>query len=599
MFDKLFKIHLINVYTALGLQPPLELTAELKEPRPPDIKGTDMIFTPTIDGKVTRADEWNTSSTYYLQDNLLKNISIGANTQYIYIRLDVSNINSLIQNTDIDIALYFSGKNPYTNPYGMNVPASSFVPFSGKEMVGFPIKWRVKLLFDTITENKDLRFTIFRSLGNDRWVYSSSYPNAKIDEIIEIAIPLSALELSQRDIVAFSILKTVYVNSLWQPAQYVAGYLPMVLKIPEDMYREYILNITDKKEDNIFEIVEVTNDDTGDGDYEYPTSSEMAPNDGLFDITRLKIYNTTSELVFEFKFREMGLVQNGKPMWDPPYKFGMQMINIYIDTDRINGSGNLKMLEGANAEVTPEFAWEIAVSARGWEVYAMVNTEKVTSGVSADTDWNESSKTWDDNIVNVRISTALFDKDFRKYGYVIVVGSQDEYGPGKWRTVNKVKERWRFGGGTDTIYDPNIIDMITPSGVSQSSLLGSYDVIGQKFASIPGITLPPRDETNETPQPSPDKKNETENVSAITIFDPIAQNLPYIIIPLTLGILVVIMFVVEKILTKKQRKIHADEFIKAAKEREFTDKELLILAKEKYILGEIDENTMKEIERKV
>ena len=253
-------------------------------------------------------------------------------------------------------------------------------------------------------------------------------------------------------------------------------------------------------------------DDNGDGDYVYPTAGDMWPNKWLFDITELRIFNTSYVLGFEFHFRSMGKVVNGKPIWNPKYGFPHQMINIYIDTDRRRGSGATDMLEGAYAQVRDDFAWEYAISARGWDVYLAKNDGTVLrNGVSAIADFNESSGTWDNNTVTVRVSLSLIGKNFRNYGYVIVVGSQDEYGPGKWRIVNKNVGRWNFGGGTDTIYDPDIIDMITPAEANESwidsrrqqDILGSYSVEEKRFAVLPGIVLPSGhggggNETNET-----------------------------------------------------------------------------------------------------
>ncbi|MGC9060463.1 MAG: glucodextranase DOMON-like domain-containing protein, partial [Thermoplasmata archaeon] len=139
--------------------------------------------------------------------------------------------------------------------------------------------------------------------------------------------------------------------------------------------------------------------------------------------------------------------------------------------------------------IREDFAWEIAISARGWDVYAMIGNEKVRTGVTADADWNSTAKKWDNNTVFVRVAVSLIGSNYRNYGYVIVVGSQDEYGPGKWRNVNAQKERWRFGGGTDGDVDPNIIDMIVPAGYSQKNLL-SYDETANKKAVLVGITLP-------------------------------------------------------------------------------------------------------------
>lgn len=404
--------------------------------------------------------------------------------------------NNLIGNSEnLDLSIYISSP----SPADMNVPMTNFLPLGGNDSLGFPIRWKAKILPETKLENGETKIAIFRAGSEGRWIFSIASQTCYLGKNVEIAIPISSIETNPRQKVFLALVSSQRVSDSWMNAEYISGREPIELTIPSDMAREYILNITSNADANPLGIVEDAYDDYGPGNYEYPTSNEMAPNSGLFDITALYIYNSTSELIFEFRFREMGLVQDGKPIWNPPYNFPHQMINIYIDIDRKNGSGKTDCLEGANALISENFAWEVAISARGWDVYAMLGDEKVRTGVTADADWNSTAKKWDNNTVYVRISLTLIGNNFRDYGYVIVVGSQDEYGPGKWRSVNAQRERWRFGGGTDGDVDPNIIDMIVPAGYSQKNLL-NYDAGANKKAVLVGITLPQKSQDGKQNQ---------------------------------------------------------------------------------------------------
>ncbi|MCX8174313.1 MAG: Ig-like domain-containing protein [Thermoplasmata archaeon] len=505
MFDRLFKIHLVNVYRAIGLQPPIELTAEMRAPQEPARAGKPGLFRPVLDGTVNLT-EWADASGYTpSQNNLgIEEIDLGADTQNIYIGLKMDAAILTSNPEDLDLSIYISSP----SPSDMNVPLTNFLPLGSTESLGFPIKWKAKILPETKLENGEAKVAVFRAGGEGRWIFSMAPQTCWIGRNVEIALPISSIETNARQKIFIAVVASHRVLDVWQNAEFISGRAPIELLIPSDMAREDILTINSNPDSNIFGIVEEENDDYGPGNYEYPTSNEMAPNSGLFDITALNIYNSTSELVFEFHFREMGLVQDGKPIWNPPYNFPHQIINIYIDIDRKNGSGKTECLEGANALIREDFAWEIAVSARGWDVYAMLGDEKVRTGVTADADWNSTAKKWDNNTVYVRISLSLIGNNFRDYGYVIVVGSQDEYGPGKWRSVNAQKERWRFGGGTDGDADPNIIDMIVPAGYSQKNLL-SYDAGANKKAVLVGITLPKK--THDGPQNQTESNRTEEN----------------------------------------------------------------------------------------
>ena len=89
----------------------------------------------------------------------------------------------------------------------------------------------------------------------------------------------------------------------------------------------------------------------------------------------------------------------------------------------------------------------------------------------------------------------MIGPDVPDYRFIIVVGSQDGFGPGKWRDVDATAKTWRLGGGADPSpvdgidYDPNILDVILPEG-DQSAMLASYDVDQQQYAILTGFELP-------------------------------------------------------------------------------------------------------------
>ncbi|GEM_PF-89476 len=485
MFDHLYKTHLINVYRAIGKAPPVYLTASLKKPAKENRSGE--AYTPKLDG--VEESEWKRAYLYNDED-----IKDGSGIKYVLVTYDPQSIYLLIRFNkkainlpkSEDLSIYFSTP----SPENMNLPEINYMPVYGTQVLGFPIKYRVMVSFREILSTGQTTMGIFKAMGNEKWSFVTSESTAYVGNVVEIAIPLNDIGINMGDFVYLSV-----VSSDSNRVIDIAPNSPIKLFIPFLEKRTYIMDIKDH-----------IGDDNGNGHYIYPTAGDMWPNKGLFDITDLKIFNTSYVLGFEFHFREMGKVVNGNPIWNPKYGFPHQMINIYIDTDRKRGSGNINMLEGAYAQVRSDFAWEYAISARGWDVYVERSDGSIQrNGVSALADFNETTKKWDNNTVTVRISLSIIGKNFRNYGYVIVVGSQDEYGPGKWRIVNKNVGRWNFGGGTDTIYDPDIIDMITPVEANESwidsrtqeAILGSYNVAEKKFAVLPGIVLPSANETKE------------------------------------------------------------------------------------------------------
>ena len=55
------------------------------------------------------------------------------------------------------------------------------------------------------------------------------------------------------------------------------------------------------------------------------------------------------------------------------------------------------------------------------------------------------------------------------------------------REVMAQAAEWRFGGGDDGMYDPNVIDMLVPEGRVQEQILGAYDAKAQRLAEAPMV----------------------------------------------------------------------------------------------------------------
>ena len=114
-----------------------------------------------------------------------------------------------------------------------------------------------------------------------------------------------------------------------------------------------------------------------------------------------------------------------------------------------------------------------STSARGIDVSGDVNSKTITFTISKD----------------------VIGSDVPNYRYVVVIGSQDGFGTGKWRDVDTTASTWTLGGGADPSpddgidYDPNIIDVIL-DGEGQQAMLSSYDVNDHVFAQLTGFEMP-------------------------------------------------------------------------------------------------------------
>lgn len=103
-----------------------------------------------------------------------------------------------------------------------------------------------------------------------------------------------------------------------------------------------------------------TGDDHGPGSYRYPIDSRLPP--GSFDLTSLELRQEGEELEVEACFRV-------RPSPVPGIRISRyetasllpQVIDIYVDTDGVPGSGLTRALPGRRVSLAPSFAWERAL----------------------------------------------------------------------------------------------------------------------------------------------------------------------------------------------------------------------------------------------
>lgn len=114
----------------------------------------------------------------------------------------------------------------------------------------------------------------------------------------------------------------------------------------------------------LFEIKDPFGDDHGAGSLRYPTRSDLNPGD--LDLLGLKAFRVKDATLFRATFaRDIRSGEGeaidglGTPL-NEVARLGFYTLNIdlYIDTDRVPGAGNVTMLPGRKAEVAPPDAWE-------------------------------------------------------------------------------------------------------------------------------------------------------------------------------------------------------------------------------------------------
>ena len=338
--------------------------------------------------------------------------------------------------------------------------------------------------FDTVREDGRAKWNLFSAQGKvgdqERWVLSgsSNLGGCAVDDVYEFAIPWSDIGLAPRYSTRVKVV-TSWRDSLsygdGMDAE-MAPPAPAEMVLPD--LEEWV---------TLLELDDAVGDETGDGDYVYPLATDFnTPNGGgLWDATHLTVRQSAWNAQFILTMSEM------TDIWGLANGFSHQIVQIYVDQGETS-YGRTEMLTGANAEVHPDWAWEVAISGTG-EPGAVQAVQAETGSASArgiDVSGDVEAKT-----ITFTVSKDVIGSDIPNYRFIVVIGSQDGFGTGKWRDVMEEPATWTLGGGANPApddgidYDPNIIDVVL-EGEGQAAMLSSYDVNGHVYAQLTGFEMP-------------------------------------------------------------------------------------------------------------
>jgi hypothetical protein len=283
----------------------------------------------------------------------------------------------------------------------------------------------------------------------------------------------------------------------------------------------------------IFTLSDPKGDDDGDGTLQYPLRPEMQPGDLDLVASRPPRRRTL------FEARSRGPSGAGRPpstRSEPRSirslaRFYTFSIDLYIDTDRIPGSGSTQTLPGRRAAIAPANAWEKAVclTPRPYDAQDMLKAiyvrdakmelkrrqGSVTSadmeGVSASVAQEVASSVFFPTVVSVTgrsirffVPDAFLGGSARDtWSYVVaeagadvqlkvdipaIIGSEGKT-PGLM-IIPILPGKGFDNFGTNREGDdlqPDLIDIIVPPGKTQEVVLKDYDLMGRQPVALPGV----------------------------------------------------------------------------------------------------------------
>jgi carbohydrate-binding DOMON domain-containing protein len=216
-------------------------------------------------------------------------------------------------------------------------------------------------------------------------------------------------------------------------------------------------------------------DDTGDGDYVYPTDAAFGEG-GQADILSLMMDWTEAHVMFSFKMKNLV----------DPWSVGNRLTMVAVAIDNKEG-GDTELRHNANAMLKAPSEFQIFA---GGGTAEMINAagEEVSGGVTTEVDMEA-------NTITVSVPVEVVGKPDDTWKFTIAAGLQDDFGAGglgDFRGVNEKAEQWRGGGGHDLAIDSNIYDLILPKDMKpeeQAKILDDYSLEKAKFVELPFITV--------------------------------------------------------------------------------------------------------------
>ena len=231
----------------------------------------------------------------------------------------------------------------------------------------------------------------------------------------------------------------------------------------------------------LFQAEDPSADDTGDGDYVYPTHESFGQG-GQADILSCTISRDEGHFLVELHFRDLV----------DPWHVGNRLTFVAIAVDTATG-GDEQLWHNAGAYLECPSELQIFMAGDTCEIMD-AQGNKMTTGAICDAD-NEK------NIMHFSVPLADIGEPTRAWKYTIAAGLQDDYGAGglgNFRVVEAQAEEWKGGGGVqDLDINPNIYDLILPrepqkvmglfkrKTKTQAEILGSYDLDKAKYVLLP------------------------------------------------------------------------------------------------------------------
>jgi glucoamylase len=212
----------------------------------------------------------------------------------------------------------------------------------------------------------------------------------------------------------------------------------------------------------VLDVTDPSGDDNGPGTYQYPTSADFVP--GSFDITRFQVITLGSTVYLRTTLRTV-VPTFGNVM-------GAQLLDIYVHTPAGTPTSTAAAFPSRNYTIADP--WSQRLEVQGFASPNWVDASGNSLGTAAVVASTVA------NTITIALPAAGFGTPAGGWGFAEVLTGQDGFSSDQARSFAATPQAFAFGvcgGGTgpiclvDPATVPKAVDVLTPSGVSQSAEL--------------------------------------------------------------------------------------------------------------------------------
>jgi len=216
----------------------------------------------------------------------------------------------------------------------------------------------------------------------------------------------------------------------------------------------------------VLDVSDPDGDDNGPGTYAYPTSDNFHP--GAFDIERFQVIVTADTALLRVRTRDLS------PTFGSA--LGAQLVDVYVHTPGAAATSTAAAFPSRNYSIADASAWSRRIEAQGFAAPVFVDAAGQSLGnVSV-----QASQT--SRYITMIVPLAALGTPGPGWSFTVVLHGQDGFSPDQARGFAPTPQLFLFGlcasasvvspiCGIDPGTAPKAIDVITPSGVDQSTEL--------------------------------------------------------------------------------------------------------------------------------